>query len=398
MRLSRRVLVTDGEQRAALALVRSLGRAGCGVHVCSPRPRSLAGASRFARTETRVPDALTDPEGYAAAVRALVERVGAEVLLPVAEPSLLALLPPGRLSPGVLLPFPSEAAFRAVSDKRRVLEAAAEAGIAVPAQTVLAGPEDVALLDVEGCRFPLVVKPARSVGEADGARSRLEVRHAAGPSELRARLAELPAAAFPVLLQQRVVGPGTGIFLLLWDGEVRAVFAHRRLREKPPAGGVSVYRESATADPALVARAAALLRRFDWRGVAMVEFKVEAATRVPYLMEVNGRFWGSLQLAVDAGVDFSVLLLRAALGEPARPVPGYRLGVRSRWWWGDVDHLLVRLRRSDARLALPPGAPGRGRAVLDFLRVWRPGDRNEVFRPDDPRPLLRETLDWLRRS
>jgi len=113
-------------------------------------------------------------------------------------------------------------------------------------------------------------------------------------------------------------------------------------------------------------------------------------------MEINGRFWGSLQLAVDAGVDFPALLLALACGERPAPVTRYRTGVRSRWWWGDLDHLLARLLHSDRELALPPDAPGRGRAVLDFLALWRRGDRNEVFRWSDPRPAWRETLNWFR--
>ena len=36
----------------------------------------------------------------------------------------------------------------------------------------------------------------------------------------------------------------------------------------------------------------------------MVEFKHDERDGVPKLMEINGRFWGSLQLAIDAGVDF----------------------------------------------------------------------------------------------
>jgi predicted ATP-grasp superfamily ATP-dependent carboligase len=386
-------LVTDGEQRAALAVVRSLGRAGYDVRVCSSRPRSLAGASRHCRAQAHVPDALAHPAEFAAAVRERAARWGAAFLLPVSEASLLALLPAGERPPGVCIPFPGLDAFRAISDKERVARAAARVGIAVPEQRVLATSADAAALDADALRFPLVLKPARSV--AGGAK--LVVRHAADAAQLRARLAELPDAAFPLLLQQRVVGPGVGVFALLWDGEPRALFAHRRIREKPPSGGVSVYRESIPADPELTRRAVALLRAFGWRGVAMVELKVDDATGTPYLMEVNGRFWGSLQLAVDAGVDFPALLLRAAEGAPATPPPAYRAGVRSRWWWGDVDHLIARLRRSPAELDLPPGAPGRRRAVLDFLTLWRPGDRNEVLRLDDPLPLLRETLDWLRR-
>jgi predicted ATP-grasp superfamily ATP-dependent carboligase len=159
---------------------------------------------------------------------------------------------------------------------------------------------------------------------------------------------------------------------------------------------VSVYRESIAADPVLVERSKALLRCFAWEGVAMVEYKLDAATGTPYLMEINGRFWGSLQLAVDAGVDFPRLLVEHALGRPVAPVTRYRMGVRSRWWWGDVDHLLARLRRTPEELALPPGSPGRLAAARDFLMLWRPGDRNEVFRLSDPRPQLRETIEWFR--
>jgi predicted ATP-grasp superfamily ATP-dependent carboligase len=277
-----------------------------------------------------------------------------------------------------------------------VLDAAASLGIAVPQQHVLREPADLAALGAGALAYPLVLKPARSVGEAGAEREKVGVQHAADAAELHGALAELSPAAYPLLLQQRIVGPGIGIFLLMQAGEALAVFSHRRIREKPPAGGVSVYRESIAADPALVERSKALLRCFDWDGVAMVEYKLDAATGTPYLMEINGRFWGSLQLAVDAGVDFPRLLVEHALGRPVAPVTRYRTGVRSRWWWGDVDHLLARLRRTPEELALPPGSPGRLAAARDFLMLWRPGDRNEVFRLSDPRPQLRETIEWFR--
>lgn len=394
--MSRRVLVTDGAERAALAVVRSLAAAGHTVRVCSARGRSLAGASRGCAGEDRVPDALAAPQAFAAAVRERCDAHGIEALVPVTEAAALAVLPEDARPPGVVVPFPPLDVFRAACDKRRVLRAAAEAGIAVPRQRTVERPEARMEVGPADLAWPVVLKPARSVVETEGGRGRTRVIHAADWVRMQAGLADLPRAAYPVLVQERIRGPGTGIFLLMWEGRVRALFAHRRLREKPPSGGVSVYRESVAPDPALVSRAEALLRRLRWQGVAMVEMKADEATGEPYLMEVNGRFWGSLQLAVDAGVDFPALLLDAAFGAPAAPPPPWRPGIRSRWEWGEVDHLLARLRRSREALDLPPDAPGRVRALAGFLAVRR-GDRREVFRWRDPTPALRETLDWLAR-
>jgi predicted ATP-grasp superfamily ATP-dependent carboligase len=201
-----------------------------------------------------------------------------------------------------------------------------------------------------------------------------------------------------VLLQQRVIGPGVGVFLLLWDGELVATFAHRRLREKPPSGGVSVYRESIVVEQSLVDRSLALLEKLGWRGVAMIEFKIDEATGTPFIMEINGRFWGSLQLAIDAGVDFPSLLLARARGEQVFAPSTYKVGIRSRWEWGGIDYVLARLRHSDRKLSLPHGAPSRVRAILGGLVPWRPGDRLEVFRLNDLAPFLRETAQYFRRS
>ncbi len=394
--MSEAVVVTDGEQRAALAVVRSLGAAGYRPVVCAATARSLAGASRWAAGEAVVPDPLRDPAGFTDAVAAIVARHRAALVLPVAEGSGLALLPAAdRLAPAKL-PGADEATFRRVCDKAEVLRVAAEVGIAVPEQRVIADPAAARDFDPGELRFPVVVKPARSVGEHEGRRAKHGVEYATDRDDLRRTVAAAAPDAFPLLLQQRVVGPGVGIFLLRWDGRTRAVFAHRRLREKPPSGGVSVYRESIAPEPGLVDLSERLLERFGWEGVAMVEYKIDAATGTPYLMEVNGRFWGSLQLAVDAGVDFPALLAGCALRGECSPAPAYRVGVRSRWWWGDVDHLLARLRRSRRELALPADAPGRLRALGEFFVLWRPGDRSEVLRLSDPKPFFRETALWLR--
>ncbi|MEO8199499.1 MAG: ATP-grasp domain-containing protein [Gemmatimonadota bacterium] len=389
-------MLTDGEQRASLALVRSLGQAGYTVHVCSMNGRSLAGASRYAQQDHPVPDALGSPRLFSDRIGGLCRELGIGLLIPVSEGALLALLSSPLADKGII-PFPDLDHVLAVCDKERVLKAASEAGIAVPAQHVLINMQGSGTLDVHSLRYPLVIKPARSINTDGNSRVKFVVKHAASPSELTDALGSIPSTAYPLLLQQRIVGPGIGIFLLLWNNQVVAQFAHRRIREKPPAGGVSVYRESVGIDQDLVLRSRLLLERFAWNGVAMVEYKVDESTGTPYLMEINGRFWGSLQLAVDSGVDFPVLLAQVAAGNHPAPVLTYRTGVRSRWWWGDVDHLLARVTKSPEALGLPYGAPSRWRVLADFLKLWRPGDHNEIWRWRDPAPSIRESLEWLKR-
>jgi predicted ATP-grasp superfamily ATP-dependent carboligase len=387
---SRRVIVTDAEQRAALAVVRSLGRAGHAVLVAGHQADALAKASRFAAARETIANPFLAPETFTDDVARLVRDWRADVVVPVAEQSHLALLPRReRLAPAVVAAGSADA-FMRVSDKDTVLATASRLGLHVPRQVIVSGP-DAASQGPAPPEFPVVLKPARSIA---GGRH-FSVLHARDAEEYRDRLASLPGDAFPVLVQQRIVGRGQGVFLLIWNAAVVATFAHRRLREMPPSGGASVLSESIAADPELVRLSVQLLTALGWQGVAMVEFKVETATDRPFVMEINPRFWGTTQLAIDAGVDFPALLVAASTGDRLNEPPVYRTGVRLRQWWADVDHLVTRLRHSPAALSLPADAPDARRVVGEFL-TWRSDSRFDAWRFDDPKPFLRDSLTWLR--
>ncbi len=388
-----RILVTDGEERASLAVVRSLGRAGYDPIVCSGSGRSLAGASRSCVFDERVPDALLEEGAYVERVLEICSRWRPTFLIPMTDPANVAILPARERFGEVEILGPDSRSYERISDKRTLMRTASGLGIAVPSGLDLVSESELSDSAAASLSYPAVIKPSRSVSGVEGRRVRTGVAYASSPLALRSALGDLPPAAFPVLIQEKIEGPGVGLFLLRWDGRTLAASAHRRIREKPPTGGVSVYREAIEPDPHLLDRCERLLDEFEWRGVAMVEFKSCDRRGLPYLMEVNGRFWGSLQLAIDAGIDFPAALVGAALGGPHVPARPYRAGVRCRWFWGDVDHTLALLRGTPK-----PDLASRLRAVVRLFRPPTRRDRWEVLRVADPYPFVRETIEWLGRA
>ncbi len=244
--------------------------------------------------------------------------------------------------------------------------------------------------------YPVVVKSIRSRVRRDNGWITGKVRYASNAEEL-VRVYDAMHQEMPYpLIQRRIEGPGSGLFALFVDGEAKALFAHRRLREKPPSGGVSVLRESIAADDRIVDYSRKLLRALDWTGVAMVEYKIDRVDNLPKLMEVNGRLWGSLQLAIDSGVDFPYLLYRVKCGLSVPTVSTYRTGVVSRWFLGDVDHLSTIWLHRRKNLSLPQEHPGRIGTLWNFVKAFGCGTRSEIWNYNDIRPAVREVHYYFR--
>jgi predicted ATP-grasp superfamily ATP-dependent carboligase len=388
------VLVTDGEERPALAITRSLGRRGISVLVGAERPVSLASASRYCTRTIVYPSPARAPGAFAQCLQDLVTRESIDVVMPVTDVTThLVASNCHKLVPHTAVAAPAFEVFHQVADKTALVWLARGCGIPVPRTAFVDG---AAQLDavIDRVRYPAVIKPARSRIPTAGGWTFTTVRYARSESELRQLYQTTDyLARYPSLIQERIVGPGMGVFVLCDRGRILASFAHRRVREKPPSGGVSVVCESIPVVPGLLEQAARLLRPLRWHGVAMLEYKQDRLTGTPFLMEVNGRFWGSLQLAIDAGIDFPYLWTKLVLGQSFDVPPSFTVGIRSRWLLGDLDHLLLRLRPNGRNL--PDDAPSRLRTLAEFV-MPHGGVRHEVFRWGDPHPALHELREYTK--
>jgi protein-tyrosine-phosphatase len=262
----------------------------------------------------------------------------------------------------------------------------------------------------EALVFPLIAKPGAKYTAGAFKTRRLE-----SYAELELAVENEDGFDDETLLQAYAPGEGVGIETLMHGGEPLVLFQHRRLKELPYAGGVSVLAVSEAVDAALAGHSLKLLRALEWEGPAMVEFRHDRESGAAALMEVNGRLWGSLPLSIAAGVDFPYLCWQLARGETPSAPREYRIGVRARWAAGDLRRVSEILARSRSQ---PVFREIRGREVREFLGDFDSATSDMVWSARDPGPavyeltsttlaLLKETLrgaakkaipTWLRQD
>jgi predicted ATP-grasp superfamily ATP-dependent carboligase len=388
------VLVLDGNENQAVAAVRSLHRAGHRVVVGAATPWSKAGWSRFCARQFVYPAPEDDATAFVASIAEEAARERGTLVLPMTERTTLPLSRDrDRLATaGGVLVLPAHDVVVRAFDKQETTRLAASLGIDVP-RTVTISNEAEAHDRAAMLPYPVVVKPRSSqefVGSAT-VRTTGAPLYARSAGEFLAAWKNVARRARAVLVQEFIEGDGVGYFALLRHGELRAEFAHQRLRDVRPTGSGSALRVSVAPDPRVRQAALAILTALEWHGVAMVEFR-RRSDGTPVFLEVNGRFWNSLALAVHAGVDFPALVARLAADGDVDPIDRYRTGVRCRWLLGDVRHL-VEVWRGRPR-GFPGRFPGRLRTLASIL-VPVPGTWHDNFSLTDPLPEVGDWLDFV---
>ena len=391
-------LVLDGATHSSLAIVRNLGAHGVRVAVGADTRWACAAASKHCRELVRHPpmDVVAD-----AAVQALVDyarRTPDVVIMPNTERShrfLYRWREPIEEA-GARLAMPREDTFRSVNDKAETLQRARRLGVPIPPTHFPDSAAELAAL-ADSIRYPVVIKARTSVNDANRHfRATARVRYARCARELRDLSGRLEAGEPMPIVQEFVPGEGVGVFLLCEEGTPLMRFAHRRVRDVVPTGSASALRESIAYPADLGAYAERLAGDVGWTGPMMVEFRTDPHSGQHYLMEINGRFWGSLQLAIDAGQEFPFAYYQMIRGRPATMRSDYIVGIRSYWLMGDVQHVFRVMRGKPA--AFPGEFPTRRGMLLELLRPSRVPTRHEVLRWSDAKPFLYECASYAVRA
>lgn len=371
------VFVTDGHWRKSLAAVRALGRKGIGVTVGESTRLATAAFSRYCHQAVVYPSPLLRPAEFVDFLHNKLSRRSYQMLLPMEDETMeLISKHHSEFSRWTYLPIVSVEKLDFARRKDKVLQLAKRNGIPIPKTWFI---EDINQLNKlkDTLPYPLVIKPKISSGAVG-------ISYPENPVELIEQYLSVHRR-FPYPMIQELIpreGPGYGAsFLLDEKGQVKASFVHKRLREYPVTGGASTLRQSARYDD-IRDMALTLLKKLDWFGVAMVEFKLDFRDGVPKLMEINPRFWGSLHLSVEAGVNFPYLLYRMSRAEKFKPVEQYEIGKQCRWMLpGDILHFIKN--------------PGRASLMSEYFQFWNKNTAYDILSLKDPLPVLGRILTPL---
>jgi predicted ATP-grasp superfamily ATP-dependent carboligase len=384
------VLVLDGHTDAALAVLQSLGRSGyaCWIADCVRRPYAAL-RSRYASQTAEYPDPLQDKPQFQEWVVQFQQAHRFDLIIPVTEATLIPL-DEHRAEPALsgVVAIPPATAVEVAFDKEKSRQLAASLGIPTPRTVLLSTNAARGQLDEWLRAFPVVVKATRSRVWRGGRGFRMEVALARTRSELD-HVLDRVSPLTPVQVQDWMPGSGLGVEVLVRSGEVLWSFAHRRIHENPVWGGASTYREAIVPPPDLLEATATLMRRLAWHGVAMVEFRVNPATGERWFLEINGRFWGSLPLAIHAGADFPRALVELLLENRDPPSPAARTGVYARNLAKDVrwtKNYLRQRRTPDPHLLRRPALG----TLLEWSRVLTGREIWDGASVRDPGPIVHE--------
>lgn len=389
-----RVLVLDGHSAAALAFTRSLGRAGHWVAVGSNCGIFAAAAlSKYCRASFQHPASTGQAAEFVRDVLAFVQRNGIDLVVPITD---WTILPISRcrdmFESQCKLALPSHQALELASDKYSTIELARSLHVPVP-DTYLIHNQDE-LEDLPDFAYPVVVKDRFSVRWLGNRAVSGSVGYAYSREERAKRVLQRLREAGDVLVQQFVSGAGIGFSCFALNGQTLLPFQWLRIRETDPRGSGSSARKSTALNPIVAEHSRQLITAAGFEGLAMVEYKQTPQDKFPVLMEINGRPWGSIQLAIASGIDYPRHLLDWHLEGKLPPLEiEYKQGVVCRRIVGELGHL-DNLRKGKPQ-AWPAAYPNFWTSAIKIAVPWYPGMRYDDLSLDDPRPGWAGVKNWF---
>lgn len=372
MRSLRALVLSTERSRGALSAVRSLRQSGWVVGVGTPRARGMLSSSRASSAAHLVPKPRGDARGFVSAVNRAIAVGGYDIVFGGADDWMAALSAYGGEIDAPVA-HPDFSVVSTAMDKLELTGLARSVGLAAP-ETRLA---DAATMRT--WRGPVVVKCRSHWTPGRMEDHRIEAKVFRDVVEAGPRVQFIRAAGEEPLLQEPVRGQLGAIIGVFHDGRLDARVQQVTAGLWPTPSGVSTRARTVPIDEPLVRLCERLLDGLGWRGLVELQF-LTGADGVPRLIDLNGRFFGSMALTNVARPGVADMWGRLVLGESFDPLPDAAPGHRYSWAAGDLRRAAVERR---------------GGLVSDVTTtlLWAASATDSVWSVRDPWPTARLIAD-----
>ncbi len=330
-----KVLVLDGDHKNALAIVRHLGKSRkYNIDLICYSKASVAYFSKYANNKYIIRGPKKYPEKFIQSLLDILSKNEYKTVIPVSYISFqLCSKFRDEISLLTNINIASNDQIKLASNKIATYDICKKLGIPFPKVYQIKVIDEINSIEI---KFPCVIKGPFEMGKN-------LVDYASNKKDLVAKYHKMCNLynfkdVLPIV-QNYIVGEGAGFFAYYKNGKCINYFIHKRIREYPVTGGASTVAESYFNED-ILKYGERILDYLKWEGVAMVEFKKDNLTNEFNLMEVNAKFWGSLDLSLSAGVNFPQMLIDGALENQVTTSEYYKL-LRYQWILnGDLFHLI----------------------------------------------------------
>lgn len=301
------ILIPDGESEFAISVLRCLSQApGIRVHVLSSEMVSMI---RFSKHHAGYfsHKAEEGSEAKLQVIQTTAKKTGADIILPVDIPAIRQIgVNRDKFESWVTLSLtPSLESMNLAEDKGRLTRFLMDHDIPSP-KTVFLEDGNFSEQALTELTFPVLAKPVSGRGGSG-------IRLCQDVSELRQYLSSLSEPE-KFIVQSFIKGYDMGCSVLCKDGEILALTMQKGIlppynKFAPPSGVDFFY------DEQVYQYIQKLMRALNWSGVANVDMRYDDEEKLPKILEINPRFWGSLNGSLVAGINFPYLACLLGMDE-----------------------------------------------------------------------------------
>lgn len=308
-----RVLVTDGDGKQPLAMIRGLKELGCHVTV-------LCGSKKDTCYVSNKPDEKILNEVFQnkddksfQTLLSLVATGNYDVVMPVAEMYTdFVTKHEDELKKYVKLACAPRSIYMKAFNKQTTFEQAMKSGI--PCPYTRRSDQDIEDY-IKKAKFPIIIKPRSGSGSIGFHKFETEEEFRSRLDDKNFNVDEFVVQEF-VNFEHRI---GTNFFVDK-KGNICTSYAVDVLRWFPLDGGPGVLIQTVDAHE-ILQYAGKLLQDLGWQGFANVAIMIDKETGEPRLLEINGRIPASVKVAYMLGYNVSKQLLEMIYDEEVTQYP-----------------------------------------------------------------------------